>query len=69
MEISVTYFSARIGASVLKFCAHLQEGKVYCVNEKKKDAKAHFALFSIFPSVTPIYHIWTFFVRVCSATT
>ena len=33
MEISVTDFSAPIGASVLKFCVHLQEGKVYCVNE------------------------------------
>ena len=32
MEISVTDFSAPIGASVLKFCVHLQEGKVYCVN-------------------------------------
>ena len=34
MEISVTYFSAPIEASVLKFCVHLQVGKVYCVNEK-----------------------------------
>ena len=32
MEISVTYFSAPIGASVLKFCVHLPEGKVCCVN-------------------------------------
>ena len=32
MEISVTDFSAPIGASVFKFCVHLQEGKVYCVN-------------------------------------
>ena len=32
MEISVTNFSAPIGASVFKFCVHLQEGKVYCVN-------------------------------------
>ena len=32
MEISVTDFSAPNGASVLKFCVHLQEGKVYCVN-------------------------------------
>ena len=32
MEISVTDFSAPIGASVLKFCVHLQVGKVYCVN-------------------------------------
>ena len=32
MEISVTDFSAPIGASVFKFCLHLQDGKVYCVN-------------------------------------
>ena len=32
MEISVTDFSAPIGASVLKLCVHLQEGKEYCVN-------------------------------------
>ena len=32
MEISVTDFSAPTGASVLKFCEHLQVGKVYCVN-------------------------------------
>ena len=34
MKISVTYFSAPIGASVFKFCVHIQVGKVYCVNEK-----------------------------------
>ena len=32
METSVTDFLAPIGASVFKFCVHLQEGKVYCVN-------------------------------------
>ena len=32
MEISVTDFSAPIGASVFNFCVHLQVGKVYCVN-------------------------------------
>ena len=32
MEISVTDFSAPIGASVLKFCVHFQVGKMYCVN-------------------------------------
>ena len=48
MEISVTDFSAPIGASVLKFGVHLQEGKVYCVNGNK-DANPHFAFFfSIF---------------------
>ena len=33
MKISVTDFSAPIGASVFKFYVHLQVGKVYCVNE------------------------------------
>ena len=28
----VTDFSAPIGASVFKFCLHLQDDKVYCVN-------------------------------------
>ena len=32
MEISVTDFSAPIRASGLKFCVHLQEGIVNCVN-------------------------------------
>ena len=32
MEISVTDFSAPIRASVFKFCVHLHESKVYCVN-------------------------------------
>ena len=31
-EISVTDFSAHIGANVFKFCVHLQVGKVYYVN-------------------------------------
>ena len=44
MEISVTDFSAPIGASVFKFCVHLQEGKVYCVNGNL-DAYPHFAFF------------------------
>ena len=46
MEISVTDFSAPIGASVLKFCVLLPVGKVYCVNGNS-DANPHFA-FSIF---------------------
>ena len=37
MEISVTDFSAPIGASVLKFCVHLQVGNVYCVNGNYDD--------------------------------
>ena len=32
MEISVTDFTAPTEASVFKFCVHLQEGKVNCVN-------------------------------------
>ena len=31
MKISVTDFSAPIGASVIKFCVNFQVGKVYCV--------------------------------------
>ena len=56
MKISVTDFSAPIGASVFKFCVHLQVGKVYCVNENK-DANPYFAFFfnfSFFPSVALI---------------
>ena len=56
MEISVTDFSAPIGASVLKFCVHFQVGKVYCVNGNK-DANPHFAKvfnFSFFPSFSLI---------------
>ena len=56
MEISVTDFLAPIGASVLKFCVHLQVGKVYCVN-RNQDANPHFAFFSFFsffPSFTLI---------------
>ena len=52
MEISVTDFSATIGASVFKFCVHLQEGKLYYENE---DANPHFAFFfHFFPTVTLI---------------
>ena len=56
MKISVTDFSAPIGASVFKFCVHLQVGKVYCVNENR-DAYPYFAFFLIFhffPSVALI---------------
>ena len=45
MENSITDFSALIGASVFKFCVHIQVGKVYCVNEKKKDAYPYLAFF------------------------
>ena len=56
MEISVTDFSTPIGASVFKFCVHLQVGNVYYVNENQ-DAYPHFAFifnFSFFPSFTLI---------------
>ena len=72
MEISVTDFSAPIGASVLKFCVHLQEGKEYCVNGNE-DALAHFAfffhffIFSFFHSY--IMHIDIFSVKDFSDTT
>ena len=44
MDISVTDFSTPIGASVFKFCVHLQVVKVYCVNENL-DTYPHFAFF------------------------
>ena len=44
MKISVADFWVPIGASVFKFCVHLQVGKECFVNENK-DAKAHFAFF------------------------
>ena len=47
IKTSVTYFSAPIGASVFKFCVHLQVGKVYCVNENE-DTNPHIAFFFIF---------------------
>ena len=57
MEISVTDFSAPIGASVFKFCLHLQEGKVYCVSGNE-DTNPHFAFFFQFlPSFTLIQYI------------
>ena len=71
MEISVTDFSAPIGASVFKFCLHLQDGKVYCVNGNL-DANPHFAFFfklyfSFFLSY--IIHMDIFSVKDFSATT
>ena len=68
MEIFVIDFSAPIGASVLKFCVHLQVGKVYCVNGNY-DANPHFAfffqffIFSFFHSY--IKHIDIFFCEFC----
>ena len=56
MEISVTDFSAPIGASVFKLCVHLQVGKVNCVNENKgaNPYVAFFLIFIFFPSVALI---------------
>ena len=48
MKISVVDLSAPIGTSVFKLSVHLQEGKVYPVNENK-DAKEHVAFFFYFP--------------------
>ena len=50
MKISVTDFSAPVGASVLKLCVHLQVGKVYCVNGNKdaNPQSSFYLLFSIF---------------------
>ena len=73
MEISVTDFSAPIGVSVLKFCVHLQVGKVYCVNGNKY-ANPQFAfffqffIFSFFHSYM-IIHMDIFSVKDFSATT
>ena len=47
MKITVADFPVSIGASVFKFCVHLQVGSLYCVNENK-DAKAQFAFFFFF---------------------
>ena len=63
MEISVTDFSAPIGASVFKFCVHLQVGKVYCVNENK-DANPHFAFFFQFFNFSPSFFNFSIFPSV-----
>ena len=72
MEISVTDFSAPIGASVFKFCVHLQVGQVYCVNENK-DANPSFAFFFqffiCFYCRSYIIHMNIFSVKDFSATT
>ena len=72
MKISVTDFSAPIGASVFKFCVHLKVGKMYCVNENK-DTYPYFAFFFkffIFSFCRSYIIEWTFFsVKDFSATT
>ena len=60
VKISVTDFSAPIGASVLKFCVHLQIVKVYYVFENLDD-HPHFAfffqIFNIFYCLSYIIHM------------
>ena len=65
LNISVTDFSAPIGASVFKFCLHLQDGKVYCVNGKTATYCLSVPLFVHF-SFSPMEN---FFVKDSSATT
>ena len=72
MEISVTDFSAPIGASVFKFCVHLQAGKVYCVNEHLDDnplSAFFFSIFHFFLLSLLIIHMDIFSVKDFSATT
>ena len=55
-KISVTDFSASIGAWAFKLCIHLEGGQVYCVRENQI-AVVYFSFFfkfSIFPSLTPM---------------
>ena len=70
MEICVADFSAPIGASVFKFCVHLQEGKEYCVIGNY-DANPHFAVFFHFSPFFHSYiiHMDIFSVKNFSATT
>ena len=69
MKISVTDFSAPIGASVFKFCVRLKVGKVYCVNENK-DAYPYFAFFFHFFLLWLLYNRMDIFsVKDFSATT
>ena len=73
MEISVTDFSAPFGPNVFKFCVHLQDGKVYCVNGIE-NAYPHFAFFfqfCIFFLLSLLYNTYsrTFFsIKDFSAT-
>ena len=69
-KISVTDFSAHIGATVFKFCVHLQVRKVYCVNENE-GAYSHFAFFFFhFFLLSPSYNTYGYFsVKDFSATT
>ena len=49
----LSVFSAITCFRIMKFCVHLQVGKVYCVNDNK-DAYPHFAFFiSIFQFLYP----------------
>ena len=57
MKISIADFLVPIGASVFKFCVHLQVGLVCCVNENK-DAKAHFFFFLHFFFLSLLYYTY-----------
>ena len=68
MKISVTDYLAPIGASVLKFCVHLQVGKVYCVNENL-DVNPLFVFFFQILNCSYCHSyksIWTFFLSKIS---
>ena len=45
-KFSVTDFSTPMGASIFKFCIHIESGQVYCGKENQ-DAEIHFIL--LFP--------------------
>ena len=68
MKISVADLSAPVGASVFKFCVHLQVGLVCCVNENK-DAKACFAFFFNFSFCHSYISHMDVFCQSFSATT
>ena len=65
MKIFVADFLVPIGASVFKFCVHLQVGKVCCVNDNE-GANSHFAFFfSIFHFflLSLLYNTYGYFFR------
>ena len=51
-KYSVINFSASMRARVFRFCRHVEGGQVYCGTEIK--TQIYFALFLIFPSLTPV---------------
>ena len=61
-KISVTDFSASIGASVLKLCIHLEGGQIYRVNENQI-ADVYFAFFFKF-SIFAISHSYVMHMEI-----